>query len=604
MTVAAPSFNGRPKSRGYVPRAYGFPLDYNDQRPWFRLVDVERMRRDPRIMFGLRVLRAPLWKLQWKVNAKSEQVRAFVDQQLRMIWSKCLIKLSAINAWGYVPGEWLYNDHDNGYVEFKDLLTFHPFDAEPLTCENRLVGLELSGVQHGQGKIRIGRPNHCWAIHDQEYNEWRGRSRLLNAWTPWMEKTGRHGALDIRRLWFLKNAYHSAVIRHPDGTLISADGTVVNNQDYARELVEKMETGGHLVLPGDWDDLAKQYQWQIEWAETHGDVSGLLEYPKDLDREILEGMGIPPEVVQTTGDAGSGYAGRSVPARVFYVSLDETASSLVHGCIDPQCIQRMARHNFGAEAEYEIELESMLPPAELRPLEAMGEMKERDELPEKRPAVAAGANAGRQASQYTTSLSMADEAANEARRKYPLGSWVMTADGQWVRFSPSTNGEGLTVALSQSSDEEEDEVTKAALARIDSMQRTIDEFVNRQTLQMSMATVQPQQTLSQPTFNLSLADGSSTIAEAVAAGLRDGFAAMPAPVVHVAAPVVNLPELPSLPVPVVHVAAPIVNVPPFPEIPAQQPPVVHVHPPSSNKRVEEIKDRKGNPTGSFRIVTE
>lgn len=415
----AKGFPDKPKSTGYAPRAYGYALDYNDQRPFFRLVDVEKMRRDQKVQFGLRILRAPLYGLKWTVKAKSEPVRQFVDAQFTKIWKTCLQRLSTgVFSYGHFPGEWTYRTLKDGTVKFRELIQFHPFDCDPLVSrENRLVGLELRGVKYVHA-VRMGQPSYCWAVHDSEYNSFRGRSRMLNAWTPWMEKVGRHGALDIRRLWFFKNAFRGDRLRHPDGDSLTAEGVRVNNQDYAREIVEKMETGANLALPNTKSN-GTDYDWLIEDAKVLGSVEDMREYPKDLDKEILEGLGIPIEVVQASGESGSGYAGRSIPARVYYVSLDETVTALVHNCIDPQCLRPMARHNFGAEAEYEIECESLLPPEQ----PGQGTEDPRPVAPDdRRPAP--------QPQPIAFS-----HAAEEARRKYPLGGWARTANGELIRVT-------------------------------------------------------------------------------------------------------------------------------------------------------------------------
>lgn len=369
--VPSAAFLRKPLSKGYVPRVFGFTLDVNDPRPWFRLSDVERQRRDPKIRLGLRTLRAPIRRATWKVKANSDAVRQFVDGQLKRIWKRCLGRLLKMLEYGYCAGEWDYRTEDN-LIVVRDLIDFYAFDCDPLVLHSEIVGLLLRNQAR---EIRIGAPRFLWLVNEPEYDKYRGMSRLANAWTPWQEKTGRHGALESRRLWFLKNAYNGRSIRYPDGFTVVDDGngnlTSVNNQDLAREIAEKMENGGIIALPNDRDDKG-EYKWQIEAPTINDNASEIREYPKDLDIEQLEGLGIPPEVIQTTGDAGSGYAGRSIPAQAFYSSEDDIVITVIDG-VDRSCLWHMVRANYGSSARYEIEVDSLLPKETSSPAPAPGQ---------------------------------------------------------------------------------------------------------------------------------------------------------------------------------------------------------------------------------------
>lgn len=443
------AFLREPLSQGYKPRVFGFYFDVNDPRPWFRLVDVERMRRDPKIRLGLRVLRAPIRRVKWKVKANSDAVRQFVDAQLTRIWKRCLGRLLKMLEYGYCPGEWDYALED-GLIVVRDLIDFYPLDCDPLVLENKIVGTLL----RGSGKeVRIGAPRSLWLVNEPEYDRYRGLSRLANAWTPWMEKTGRHGALESRRLWFLKNAYRGTTIRHPTGFYIGDDGTTINYQDAAREIAEKMENGGIIAMNNN-RDAKGEFEWQIEEPTINGNASEIREYPRDLDREMLDGMGIPEEVIQASGESGSGYAGRSIPAQSFYGSLDDTAVAVVDGA-DRSCIWYMVRANFGDAARYEIEIESLLP----------AESKEQPggqpganpgapgapqvpQLPgEQMPGVPFPADSGQQT--QAARLSLATRVYDQARRMFPDPIRIALSAGESGDPVPADGGIPDTSAIAE-----------------------------------------------------------------------------------------------------------------------------------------------------------
>src|SRR5271166_4514668 len=95
--------NGKPLTKDYRPTAVGLPSLWLDQRGWFTWWDVERMRRDPRVRLGLRILRAPVTRATWKVEGDTEVAR-FVDRTLHRIWERELPKLLRVLEYGITGG--------------------------------------------------------------------------------------------------------------------------------------------------------------------------------------------------------------------------------------------------------------------------------------------------------------------------------------------------------------------------------------------------------------------------------------------------------------------------------------------------------------------
>lgn len=351
-----------PVSRGYVPTVFGNRwLDWS-QDNWFTLSDVERMRRDPQVQMGLRILRAPLAGVKWKIKAADQEVGKFVASQVRRFWRTSLLKCLRMFEYGFAAGEVSYTLRDNK-IHFADLLDFHPYDARPLeftdgTRAGRFAGLRVR-LGGGRGRrssdVDIGPRHAFWIANEPEYGALYGRPRLAGAFLPYQEKRGRKGAIDARRLWYVKNAYHSGVMRHPFGEVTLEDGTLMSYQDLARQILEKFETGGVLVLPNDRDD-AGNYLWEYEPPKTHGDLKDVRDYPKDLDQEILKGLGIPPELVDAA-TVGSGYSGRAIPAQWFFTSLDETVAHVLQ-TFERLILHGLVRLNYGP-ARYELAAESL-----------------------------------------------------------------------------------------------------------------------------------------------------------------------------------------------------------------------------------------------------
>ena len=362
------------KGASYRPFALGgglYSAGVYDGRPLYTWAQAELMRRDPQVDFGLRILRSPLWRVKWQVKAKRTEVAAFVDAMLRRIWARALRKIArSFHVYGVHPGEFIFCE-EAGLVVFSQLDDFHPRDTRPLEFlrgphRGKLAGVQVrnvaptdAGPTSTGGMVDITFPHAWWFAGDAEYGLHYGRPRLAGAFEPWLEKRGRNGAIDARRLGMRKAIYSGPRLRYPPGKTDygPADGSSPDlhpNQDVARQIGEMLENGSTVALPNiphASEKLAGKYAWELEEVKPIGDMPKLLEYPEALDKEILRGMGIPPEIVDAA-TVGSGYSGRAVPCQVFFTMMDEDTSIIIDA-IDMQCIRGLVALNYG-RAGYEI----------------------------------------------------------------------------------------------------------------------------------------------------------------------------------------------------------------------------------------------------------
>ncbi len=356
-------FLGAPQAAEYRPTASSINAWSSasiDGRPWFDWADAERMRRDPQILFGLGILRSPLYRVQFKVQASTPEVGQLVQSTLKRFWKCCLPKVTKFFEYGVHAGELTYRLVEDR-IELDQLDDFHPYDVRPLEFaapprKGRLAGVRVKSVRN-KGSVDLLSPHAWWFSGYAEYGQHYGRPRMAGSFEPWLEKRSRHGAVDSRRLWYQKSAFGGPRVRFPVGTTREENGIERDNRQIAREIGEKDANGTVVVMPNSRDPVSKEYHWQFEDPKTRPDVAGLLDYPKELDREILIGMGIPPELVDAS-TTGSGYAGRAIPAQVFFTSMDETVA-LILDAIERLILGPLVAVNFGPEASYEIEAESL-----------------------------------------------------------------------------------------------------------------------------------------------------------------------------------------------------------------------------------------------------
>ena len=210
-------------------------------------------------------------------------------------------------------------------------------------------------------KIFIGGPKAFWHVHWRDHHPWFGRSRLVGSFPPWWETWTDDGYRDIRRLYFHKYAFDGGTIYYPPGSTPDQNNVRRPNLDIARDAFEKKKTGGITFLPNTTDEGNRQ--WEVLPPHIASAPPGLLEYGQELRDEILEGMGVPPEVARAEG-AGA-FAGRRVPQQAFYAILQELVQWLISDA-DSQLFQPLVSLNFGKNHHrYEIKPHGLLDQAEL-----------------------------------------------------------------------------------------------------------------------------------------------------------------------------------------------------------------------------------------------
>lgn len=342
----------------YIPDVFPIGYPYNRNRPLFSSFFIEEMLADPRLVYALWLLKGPiLSNAKFEYQCSRTDIQQFMEDIMKRFWRNDACKALKAIEWGFQGAEVIRTVRE-GRITFDSLLDFHPRDIRVVTNYGQFSGVTVNNVpfcnMEKKKKIYLGGAKAFLHTHWREKHPWYGLSRFYGAFIPWWEIWTNGGFRDVRRLWFFKNAYEGGTMYHPPGS--TKIGNInVPNKVLADELITKKRAGGTLSLQSGIDGNG-QPLWKYESPVGNPVPTGLLEYGKLLNDEELEGLGIPPEVIESGGDQGFGSAtGRQIPQTAFYAILQELIQALVSD-IMRYIIRPDIALNFGEDEARKVEI--------------------------------------------------------------------------------------------------------------------------------------------------------------------------------------------------------------------------------------------------------
>jgi hypothetical protein len=325
----------------YIPNTYTGYWAYNRMRPLFTQFTVREMLIDPRVIFGLWLIKGPiLSKAKFSVESDNEDVREHVVDMINEFWLNGAVQALKAIEWGYSGNEVLYKIHEKtGRIVYNGLKDFEPPSVKVITKGGSRVGIlvdDFQTVSMTPGKaVYLGGPKAFHHVHWRHLHPYYGRSRLVGSHIPWNEQWSEGGYRDIRRMWFYRNAFEGGTLYAPRGKVKTQEGVIKSYQDIAQEILDRKRTGQTMVLPNDVDQRSGQRKWEYKEPKGNTIPSGLFEYGESLRIEILEAMGIPYEVIEASGNEGFGSSsGREIPETAFYAILQEELNWLIYDFVE------------------------------------------------------------------------------------------------------------------------------------------------------------------------------------------------------------------------------------------------------------------------------
>jgi hypothetical protein len=321
--------------------------------PPFSLSVALEMLTDPRITLGLWLVKGPiLSKTRFFVDCDRPEVKEFLKAQITRFWRMSAIRALKAIEWGFAASEVMYHV-SGGMIHYDTLKDLHSLDCRAVTQKGKLVGATVRNVPgyRAKQKITLEGARLLWTIHSREIHPWYGRSRLFGAYLPWLELWTEGGCRDTRRLYFHKYAFSGPIGYHPTGSVSLSDGTQVSNRDFMREMLEKYKTGAVMTFPNTRDGNGN-LAWNVVPPNVSAPPEQIMSYISDLRTEILEGLGIPPEVIETQGGT-TGWSGKAIPMEAFYSILQDVVNWLSHD-FKQQILVPLIEINFGKGIEFDI----------------------------------------------------------------------------------------------------------------------------------------------------------------------------------------------------------------------------------------------------------
>lgn len=337
--------------------------------PLFTFQTVREMLRDPQVRLCLAMRSAPIFGVEFAyvdgigqdgkpnwvpgVKARNPIVAAWVQRQLQTIWNSFLQHLLESQTWGWAGGEVTLRLSETNLIEIDALHPRHPKDIRLLelnSCGN-IWGIQVSNVV-GEGIVKLPFPYAYFVRFRPQNGEKYSSSVLVGAYSPWADKWLNGAALDTRRLYMHKDAYGGMRVGYPSDQQVYVNGPdrdPVPARDVALQIAEQRYSGGTVVYPTD-HDMNGNEKWKIEDATVASNPQHILQYPKDLDNEIRQGLEIPDGAI--SNDGSGAWEGKSIPLAAFFSGIDTWVTQIladIRMTLDPLVLL-----NWGKDEEYEI----------------------------------------------------------------------------------------------------------------------------------------------------------------------------------------------------------------------------------------------------------
>lgn len=356
---------GPDPTAGYQNRRYDLDDIIINELPHWNYRVARMMLWDPVVILGLLTRNAAIAPAKLEVECKDARVREYIGRLWQTLWGKYSSVLLRTKHFGYAgfQTEFCRND-ETQTIDLESIKEFDPLDIRVRLHAGQPVGFRVISNQSlaadqepGQNVPILFGPRGVLLRYNAIAGKPSGNSILRGAYSPWYSKWMPGGAVKIKQLRMMKDAYLGDIFEYPyDRSVTDHNGNEIPWRDILREVAEARRTGAAMFLPSLYNTEGQKLVNYTPPQDT-GDPKAIFEWVDQEDRDIWRGLGVFEEVIQAS-ETGSGFSGRSVPMAMFLESCQEEVCDIV-ASVDTFLFQPLVWHNFG-EIKYSVKPAQLL----------------------------------------------------------------------------------------------------------------------------------------------------------------------------------------------------------------------------------------------------
>lgn len=340
-----------------------------DERPPLTLHMMELMEYDDILAIGLGVRDGILSHVEVEVEGGPPAIRDYVLDQWKRLWALASWKMLRHKITGYAGFELIYEKGDCNRPQICEVRDFAPRDIRPLIYASRVVGLSINNLRSRQNdpavyklpqesKIGLPSPKGLWLSHLARQGTFYGNTALRPSYAPWYEKWMRGGAVKLRQLRMVKDAWIGDVIKYPERKVINPDGTETGYREVAQNILDNRYSGSTIGVPST-RDASGNPEWEYIPPTTVQGATQIFEYTDKLDEAILNGVQTPREVIKAVEGGIGGVGGRSIPLIALFATLQREVDDLLRQ-VDDQVLRNLVRLGFHTEPKYKLRAKPLI----------------------------------------------------------------------------------------------------------------------------------------------------------------------------------------------------------------------------------------------------
>jgi len=332
---------------------------YNPDK--IRASTYERMQRDAQIALSLALIKKPIEHVNFSIDCESESVRAVVNWSLEKIYPRMIRDLLMGIDFGhsYLEKVWKKVKHlrlvQSDVNNTKEILydreawllwtyAIHPSSYSILVDKyGELIGIKQQDLATGKSTI-IKRSKLAVYVHDMQYGNWFGNSRLKNAYSWWY-----WGQIILQFMirYLERKSSPPLVIKAPMGYGRDANENLVHNFALALKFGEALVSNSVGVIPKQYNREGKEL-WDIQYLMDDQRVFMFIEVLNFINVMISRSLMVPDTIGMQSSSGRGSYSQTDAHADVHFINEEALIRDL-ESVLNNDVVPDIVKINFPEE---------------------------------------------------------------------------------------------------------------------------------------------------------------------------------------------------------------------------------------------------------------